>query len=417
MMLPIINQLDETIPIYCLFTAADHYYFGKENLLGQIRWDKDQYDKWKVHKEGQEFWFPKAIANMHENRGLSQKLDVLASIQTKIWRFLIDHMYPYASHYTLSQDEIISMNRKTLVSIMRSILMEEWMLGFTWDMHKGDGNENNHNTKNPNSERASSVKFKEKELKKAIQEDLENMFQRASQTGWEHRHPSTVRANFRRIYRYDEVYNKKNNEMGLNRMYNDRWDSLLDAGYRESFLSRGGKTIDTLRADFTESNAYNLIALMKREILDIDMGEWHNSQDENQESEFRKIFKEMYEIPEIYDVNVFEMQQKNDEEYSTNYSKAVFLNKHCDFQKGLKAKDGVILMKFVDLFYEKLMDQLENRNKVNLQNLRKYDIKFKESLDYIKKVIQKYANGDLDDNEQISEREIWKLIAKNLEES
>lgn len=418
MMLPIINQLDETIPIYCLFTAADHYYFGKENLLGQIRWDKDQYDKWKVHKEGQEFWFPKAIENMHENKGLSQKLDVPASIQTKIWRFLVDHMYPYASHYILGQDEIISMNRKILVSIMRSILMEEWMLGFTWDTHKDDENENNHNTGNSDSERLRTVEFMEAALKEAIQKDLENMFQRASQTGWEYRHPSTVRANFRRIYRYDENYNKKNNEMGLNRMYIDRWDSLLEVGYQESFLSRGGRTIYTLvNAGFTESNAYNLIALMKGEILDIDMGKWDSSLNEYQESKFRKIFKKMYKSPEVYDVNVFELQQKNDEKYSTNYSKANFLNKHCDFHKGLKEKDGSVLREFVDLFYEKLMDQLENRNKVNLQNLKNYDIKFKESLDYIKKVIQKYANGDLDDNEQISDRDIWKLIAKNLEES
>lgn len=417
-MLPIVNQLDETIPIYCLFTATDHYYLGKENLLRQLRWDKDQYDKWKVHKEGQEFWFPKAIQNMHENRGISEKLDVPASIQTKIWRFLVDHMYPYASHYSLGRDEIISMNRKTIVSIVRSILMEEWMLGFIWDMQKSDGNENSCNKKSTDSERTWTVESMEIALKEAIQKDLENMFQKSSQTGWEYRHPSTVRANFIRIYRCDENYNKNNNELGLNRMYIDRWDSLLKAGYRESFLSKEGKTIHALvNFGFTELNAYNLIVLMESEILDIDMGKWKSSQNEeqNQESEFRTIFKEMYnKSSEIYDVNVFESQQKNDAKYGTNYSRAMFLNKHCDFQKGLKAKNGFFLNKFVDLFYKKLKDQLENRNKVNLQNLRKYDLMFKESLDYIKKVIQKYANGDLDDNEQIPEHKIWELIAKNL---
>lgn len=405
-MLPIINGIEQACPIFCLFTAADQFLYGREHYMSQLVWDREHYENWKKDKEYQEFWFPKVIENMHESTSFVDQLDAPNLVKQKISNFVLDHMFPFACEYDINQDQIIQLNRKSIVSIMMSILVDEWNIGFIPKTQKDDIDIDS----DVREEHINSI---DRELKDAVEEDLEKMFRRASQCDWGYRHHSTILANFKRIYRYNDKYNKEHKELGFNRTLINRWDNLLEQGFSESFLSRKGKTLQILNEKFGLSveKAYALMATVKNEVITDEMGIWHVK--EGQESEFRTLFRRMYENENIYPVNVFEKQtQEPTENYGRNQQKIEFLNKHCDFGIGLEGSAS-IKHSLVEYLYKEIREMLEENNKIYFNSLLKYDLKFNESLEYVERVMKKYANGKLGEDEKQTSVDVWKIIAEN----
>lgn len=400
--LPIINGLEEATPIFCVFTAADQFLYGKERTIDQIVWNCESYEKWENMKESQEFIFPKVIENMHENDSFVNKIKAPEQVKKKIYKFLLDHMVPFSSKYQINDDDIIELNRNSLNIIFESILKDEWNIGFIPSFKNLDKDE-------------------KAKLQDAIKHDLENMFLYASRCNWENKHHSTITANFCRIYRYNEIYDKEHIELGFNRTQIDRWDNLLQQGFSDSFLSESeGSTINVLNNVFGISvvKAYSILSRTKYDITD-EMGTW---QPQEEKSKFREYFQEMYKNKNVYSVNVFERQeQPPQEKYGNNNKRKEFLNEHCDFHRGLKLNPE-IENKMVEYIYKRIEDRLQNENKIYLNRLITYDSKFKNSIDYIEKVIKKYSNGKEASNDKVIEgkkedevkMDIWNIVVEAI---
>ena len=407
-MLPVINGIEPSCPVFCLFTAADQFLHGREHLAGQLVWDREHYENWKKDKEYREFWFPKVIENIHESELFSDRLDVPDEVREKNTNFILDHMFPFACRYDINQDRIIELNRRSIVSIVRSILVDEWNIGFIPAIKKdaaGAGPGAAEENGDPAGE----------ELKAAVREDLVKMFSRASRCDWSCRHHSTVRANFRRIYRYSETYNDRHKELGFNRTLVNRWDNLLQQGFSESFLSQKGKTLRVLEKKYGLSveKAHALLAAVKNETITAEMGIWKVEKD--RKPEFRELFKKMYENKEIYPVNVFE-EQEWEKKYGGNAERIKFLNMHCDFARGLEGNEE-IKTEFAEYFCGVIHDKLEENNARYFDALLKYNVKFRESLEYVERVVRKYTDRKPGKDENVTGAEVWGIITENYKGS
>ncbi len=394
--LPVLNQLEEATPVFCIFTAVDQFLSGKEMYIDQLTWDCEGYKKWKNADKIQEFIFPKIIVNMHENPSFVNKIKAPEQIRNKIYRFFLNHMVPFSSRYQINDDQIIDLNTKSLSIIFKALLKDEWNIGFIPsfegldDRHKG-------------------------ELQEAIGHDLRNMFLYASRCDWQKRHPSTVRANFRRIYRYSEYYDKNHEEMGFNRTNIDRWDNLLQQGFSESFLNEG-KTLQALHDAFGISliKAYSILARIKNVIITDEMGKWKpEEKSEYEQSEFRKYFKEMYKNKEAYTVDVFERQENPKDKYGKSNKIIEFLNEHCNFLKGLEMSNQIEI-KMIEYFCLKIEEALQTENKNYFVKLQKYDLQFKNCVEYIEKTILGYSDEKFIESKTDKDvrRETWEMIAR-----
>lgn len=404
-MLPIINGMEEATPIFCLFTAIDQYINEKNDFPDCMVWNDEFYNKWK--NESEEYLFPKIVENMYENPSFVEAIQSPNYIKDKISKFILNHMVPFSAKYEVNDDAIIDLNLHSLLYIMNSILKDEWNIGFI----------------PPTSEDGEVNKEGEDVIiiKKAIQEDLVKMFLMASRTNWSSRHNSTVRANFRRIYRYDENYDKYQKELGLTRTHIDRWDNLLEAGYSESFLSEDSNTIKILHSEWkvSKSKVYSVLSRLKNDIITENMGTWKNTEkkisDKNSEEikeTLRDYFEEMYANKDLFEINIFERQNSigNYEDYR---EKVNFLDEVCNFEKVL-LKSPEIKERIIQFIYDSIHTALSKDNFIFLNGLYLYDQKFKESIEYIENLIKNYSDEKFltQENDNLNKKSIWEMIMK-----
>lgn len=385
-MLPIINSMEETTPIFCLFTALDQYIDMNKDISYDIIWDKAYYEKWKNMNSDEEYIFPKSVQNVHENEKLRDSLRAPDYMKDKVMEFLRNHMVPYASKYQVNDENVIALNRNSISYLLRSMLRDEWNLGFVVT---------------PKNTRKSETLIKEEvtdeDVKNAIQLDLERMFTIASRINWEKRHPSTARANFRRIYRYDENYDKKEEDLGFNRTNIDRWDNLLDEGYSKSFLSSESHTIKTLsdKYELSEIKAYEIIARIKQKIISNSMGKWAG---QKEGEDFRNYFEQLYDNVELkYSDDVREIYKKIDifqrqEKITIKRDKMIaFLNQVCNF-KDILEKNMPIKNSMIDYIKTRIDEEFKNNNDNYLNKLYEYDERFRDGVDYIDSVIKSHVD-------------------------
>lgn len=400
-MLPIINSMEETTPIFCLFTALDQYIDMNKNSSYDILWDRAYYEKWKNMNSDEDYIFPKSVQNIHENEKLRDLLYAPEYMKDKIIDFLRNHMVPYSSQYQVNDENVIKLNRNSISYLLRSMLRDEWNSGFVVT------------SKNTElSEECRKINVTDEDVKKAIRLDLERMFTIASRTNWEQRHPSTARANFRRIYRYDQNYDKKEEDLGFNRTSIDRWDNLLDEGYSKSFLSSDSNTIKTLseKHGLSKVKAYEIIASLKQKIIGDSMGKWAGKEEG---VDFRYYFKELYKKVEInycnHDqsetkkIDIFQRQDKITIERSKQID---FLNQVCDF-KGMLVKNGNIEEEMINYIKTKIDEEFMTNNDNYLNKLYEYDERFRDGIDYIDSIIRSHVDD--------SDLKTSKLILKILE--
>ncbi len=384
--LPIVCSMEETTPILCLFTAIDQYMDAKRNILYNIIWNKDYYEKWKnANTDCEEYIFPKSVQSLYENKKLRDSLRIPEYMKDKVIEFIQNHMVPYASKYQVNDENVIELNRNSISYILRTILQDEWNLGFVVVQKETVESEGN-----------LEQTVTDEDVKKAIRHDLERMFEIASRTNWERRHHSTVRANFRRIYRYDEDYDKKEKDLGLNRTNIDRWDNLLEDGYTKSFLSADSATICILSKKYKLSKikAYEIIARLKQNIITDSMGKWESNKEEgNFRSYFEKLYKnvvlgDMDDIQKNKKIDLFKRQEKIT---ITKDQMAVFLNQVCNFKdqldKNTEVKENMV--NYIKVMIDK---EFESNNNIYLSKLYEYDERFRDGIDYIDKVIRKHTD-------------------------
>lgn len=405
-MLPIINGMEESAPIFCLFTAIDQYIDGKQILPDSIIWNYEYYTKWKNSNGSREYIFPKIIENMYENSTFVDDIQSPIYIKKKILDFILNHMVPFASKYEVNDDDIIELNINSLLFIMKSIYKDEWNISFI----------------PPTVQEETEVVSR---IKEAIKKDLEKMFKLASRTNWEYRHNSTVRANFRRIYRYDEKYDEEHGELGFNRTQIDRWDNLLQAGYSESFLAKDSETIQTLNREwkFSKTKIYKVLSRLKNDIIIEDMGKWEKEKEANnknkeaieqekieEKNNLRDYLEEMYANGKLFEFNIFE-RQKSIGDYKEYPKKVELLNKVFNFENVL-VNSPKVEIKIVQLIYERIYKALVDNNSNFLDGLYKYDQKFKEGIDYIEKLVNDYSDENFlkhEDN-NFNKKLIWEMI-------
>lgn len=382
--LPIINGLRQTTPIYCIFTAADQFFMGKESHLPGLRWNKQNYDR--LH-DFRDFLFPKIVGYLLTNNTLVKRLKGPDKVKNKIYSVITDNLVPFTSKYDINNDTMLELNRKSIDIVFTSLLIDEWNNGFI-DVKKwkeyGEGAQS--------------------QLKHAIQEDLKNMFSISSRDKWEFKHHKTIEANFRRLYRFNKRYDKNNPTLGFNGVEIGRWDNLLQIGYSEAFLGKNGQTLyELIKRGIQEEKAYSILAILKDIMLLQGMNVWEKRnenmipkvKDENHKMQFRDLFEKMYSTGQ-YKNNPFD--RKEEEIYIKEYSlrasrkRAEYLNDVCDFRKGIENKD--ILSQFVDYVYENLCIFVEKENERCLRLLIKYKQDFKKDIYDMIETIQKYFYGE-----------------------
>jgi hypothetical protein len=376
--LPQIMYMEETTPVFCVFTALDQYVTNINQIPSKLIWNEEYKEKWSKASVTDEFIFPKIVQSIMDNEDFLSKSGMPNYKQEKVLDFLKNHMLPYASKYEINNNNIISMNRNSLMNILKSILQNEWNIHF--------------------------IKLKEynnDELGKYVEQDLDKMFEKISVTDWEERHTSTILANFKRIYRKKNKENKTDEDMGLNRTFINRWDNLFEDGFSESFLSDKSCVIEYLykyivvkddKKEEKQQYVYDILAELKSEIITSEMGIWKKYNKENKNiTEFMKYIVDLYTNIEIEIggetkiVNIFEYQT---EDINTTQGKIDFLNQIYNFKKLWENYGNRSSM--VEYFCKKINELINNNNKNCFEILINNDETFNDSVNYIRKVIEKY---------------------------
>ena len=377
-MLPIINRIQPSAPLFCIFTGMDQFIVGKEIYCNHIKWSKENYESSGDYKE---LLFPKAVSKLYEDMSFVESINVPDEIREKIYDSIVKNIIPYASKYQINDDWLIENNRKSLDQIFRSILIDEWNGGFV----------------SVNNESMENEEF-ENEMKEVIKHDLHIMFGYASETNWNYKHHMTVSANYRRIYRYDEEYDKRNVTLGYFGSWDNRWDTLLKRGFDQGFI-RDSEIYDKLeKIGMSQKNSYNILVRLRDMILFEDMREWENIRKTNK-TNFRNIFEEMYK-EHCYKINIFQRQEEpklNIEE------KRELLNDVCDFEKGLENEK--IEKKFTEYFYQEIVKAISSQNKNYFERIRENDNEFSHCLNTMTKLFSEYSHRKIK-----NEKEVWSIL-------
>lgn len=156
------------------------------------------------------------------------------------------------------------------------------------------------------------------------------------------------------------------------------------------------------------------MARIKNVIITDEMGKWKpEEKSEYEQSEFRKYFKEMYKNKEAYTVDVFERQENPKDKYGKSNKIIEFLNEHCNFLKGLEMSNQIEI-KMIEYFCLKIEEALQTENKNYFVKLQKYDLQFKNCVEYIEKTILGYSDEKFIESKTDKDvrRETWEMIAR-----
>lgn len=389
--LPIVFEVIPQSPFYCVFTGIDIFYKSNTKKIQQLNWNKANIND-----------CPKAIQYILSDKGKKELLsNIEGSVSRKnnLYLVLKNNFVPYCGLKELVEsnfgyyDNNYLYIRKMLVSIIRK---EYSSLGIV------DVNDTKEilNTNRP-----------------VIERMILKIFNKASVYYWDYNnvHNATATANFIRIR--DQV------QLGFSRTFNHIWSHLFYSAYNyvvtkdnEDFLK-----LFSINKEVIESNLINMITsflgksayLFYFDITD-DAEETNKILEEitKEETEevlkdsskieknesgrmFRDIIEEMYsELDEdgkkIYEYNIFN-QDLTGNQYSDYQIRKKVLEDVYNFTKGYSSSDK-IKNKFIDLFINAFMNQLNKDNQAKAKSLVEVDLNFSKALNDLEiEFIEKYS--------------------------
>lgn len=350
--LPIIYSIAPEQPIFTIFTGVDIFYAGREDILMNFKWNKHLYE---LEKKNEKMRIPKSVAYFYENENIVKDLSCSEERREILHRVMKENLVPFVSDTdNRVYKGFIKNNRRYLRKLLEAILLDEWNNGYI-------------------DRRNIQQVLNDETFIEALDEDILRMFWEASLYDWRYRHHMTVNANVKRIL--GKV--KSDDYMGYNGTYLDRWDVLLREGVQKTFLAGESQVIEVLSArGIQKSQVESMFAKLKKEILTGDM-KYRILPTWIQESEFRKIFRKMYEIRRCYEYNPYLANMNivlNDPSIKRDFLKDV-----CNFQKGLENEE--IKKEFRELFISEIRKYTEEENKKRIKRLLKYKLDFREKME------------------------------------
>lgn len=389
--LPIVFEIIPQSPFYCVFTGIDIFYKSDTKKIQQLDWNKSNINE-----------CPKAIQYILSDKGkteLISNIEGSASRKNNLYLVLKNNFVPYCGIKELIKsnfdyyDNNYLYIRKMLVSIIRK---EYSSLGIV-DV-------------NDTREILNANKL-------AIERMILKIFQKASVYYWDYNnvHNATATANFIRI--------RDQEQLGFSRTFNHIWSHLFYSAYNyvvtkdnEDFLklfSTNKEVIESILINMITSFLGKTTYLYYFEITD-DVEETNKVLEEITKEEtkevlkdvskikknqggrmFRDIIEEMYnELDEdgkkIYEYNIFN-QDLTGSQYSEYKIRKKVLEDVYNFTKGYSLSDK-IKNKFIDLFIEAFMSQLNKDNQAKAKSLVEVDLNFSKALnDLEKEFIEKYS--------------------------
>lgn len=256
-------------PIFCIFTGADIFYNGREDILIEREWNRHNYE---LCKKLDENIIPKSVAYFYDNPDVVSQMPCSEEWKERIYHVITENLIPFVADTRIrNKPEYIISNRKYMKKLFETILIDEWNVGYI------DINEINKLVEEP-------------DFLEALKEDIRAMFCKASLFDWNCKHHMTVNANVTRL-----IGKNSENSMGYNGVSEDRWDCLLKVGYQEVFLEGNSKTIRLLSEhQLGNSKWESMFAVLKDQIIAVDM-RYKSVEKEDDKTEFRKSFEQMYD--------------------------------------------------------------------------------------------------------------------------
>ena len=349
--LPCIYEVIPQAPVYCIFTGIDIFYANQLGQIENIQWKKE-------HAAS----CPKAVQYILSERGeeeIIKNINCRAERKKNYYLVLKNHLAPYCGRKELTQAEYVYYynNLKYIRKVLSSIIMKEY-----------------------SSLEIVPLEDVQEELENAHTKELlisllEKLFEKASVRFWGHYHHMTVKANYKRI----ATETKENFVLGYWGVNRQRWDQLFHEAYRSVISQESAQFIQQFKngEDAIEAAMLN----MEYEFLGYTKDLYEG--DLNNKNEFRRILEEMYECNEaVYSYNPFKNRLDPDE--LSYQEKKKYLEDVLDFAKGFRHNEE-IREKFLKLFKEKFLAQLDDENKTKAKNLVKLDIDFYNSLHRLKR--------------------------------
>lgn len=351
-------------PIFCIFTGADIFYAGREELLIEREWSRYSYEQSKKIDEN---IIPKSAAYFYENQSVVAQMPCSEAWKDIIYHVVTENLIPFVADTRIrsgNKPEYIISNRRYLKKLFEAILLDEWNAGYI-DIKEID------------------ELMKKPEFVDALKEDISRMFYKASLFNWSCRHHMTVNANVTRL-----LGRNSENSMGYIGVWADRWDCLLKAGYQEVFLEGNSKAIKMLsNYKIGNSQLESMFAKLKDEIIAWDT---RFRTVNNEKSKFRKSFEQMYDEKSGHKYNPFSEEEK-ELKLENQTEKREYLADVCDFTKGLEREH--IKAPFVEIFQEEIKSYIKEQSKNRMELLLQYRSDFKEKIydviDEIEEVVGK----------------------------
>lgn len=349
--LPLLYNACPGKPLFCIFTGADIFYGRREDILIAREWSRHNYE---LCKKLDENIFPKSVSYFYENQDVIAQMPCSEEWKEIIYHVITENLIPFVADTQIrNKPEYVISNRRYLKKLFEAILLDEWNVGY---INNGEINELVEGT----------------EFLNALQEDIRRMFYEASLFDWNRKHHMTVNANVTRL-----LGKNSENSAGYNGVSEDRWDCLLKVGYQEVFLNKKSKTIELLRdRQGTNSKWESMFAVLKNQIIAVDM-RYKSVAKEDDKTEFRKSFEQMYDKESGHKYNPFSDVDKG-LELKNQTDKKRYLADVCDFTKGIQ-RDKII-QPFVDIFKNAIKDYINEQNKKRMELLLQYRSDFKEKI-------------------------------------
>lgn len=349
--LPLLYDACPGKPIFCVFTGADIFYGGREELLVEREWSRHNYE---LSKKLDENIIPKSAVYFYENQNIVAQMPCSKEWKEIIYHVVSENLIPFVADTRIrNKPEYIISNRRYLKKLFEAILLDEWNVGYI-DITK------------------INERMEAPEFVKALKEDIIRMFYKASLFDWNRKHHMTVNANVTRL-----LEKNSENSMGYIGVSEDRWDCLLKGGYQEVFLEGNSKTIKML-SDYQirNSSLESMFAKLKDSIVTVDM-RYKSVGNEEMKTKFRKSFEKMYGEGSGHEYNPFSEEAKN-LQLNNQTEKRAYLADVCDFSKGVQR--DYIIAPFVEIFQNAIKDYIKKQNKKRMELLLQYRYDFKEKI-------------------------------------
>lgn len=349
--LPLLYNACPGKPIFCIFTGADIFYGGREELLVEREWSRHNYE---LGKKLDDNIIPKSAFYFYENQNVVAQMPCSEEWKEIIYHVVTENLIPFVADTRIrNKPEYIISNRRYLKKLFEAILLDEWNVGYI------------------NIDKINEL-VEAPEFVNALKEDINRMFYKASLFDWNRKHHMTVNANVTRL-----LGKNSENSMGYIGVSEDRWDCLLKVGYQEVFLKGNSKAIKML-SDYQigNSNLESMFAKLKDSIIAVDM-RYKRVEKEAMKTKFRKSFEKMYDENSGHKYNPFSEEAKT-LQLNNQTEKRKYLADVCDFTKGTHR--DYILQPFIKIIQDEIRAYIMEQNKKRMELLLQYRSDFKEKI-------------------------------------